>query len=78
MSDTLNNFPESYWLQARNIEAFPQLTEDIEVDVTIVGGGITGIAATYFLKDTGLKIALLDASKLMRGATGHTTAKITA
>lgn len=78
MTDTLNDFPESYWLQARKKEKYPQLTEDIEVDVTIVGGGITGIAAAYFLKDTGLKIALLDASKLMHGATGHTTAKITA
>ncbi|MHA6252393.1 FAD-dependent oxidoreductase [Oceanobacillus sp. CAU 1775] len=77
MTDKINSFPKSYWLEALQLEEFPQLTEDIEVDVAIVGGGITGIAAAYFLKEAGLKLALLDASRLMNGATGHTTAKIT-
>src|SRR5699024_4333202 len=73
-----NKFPHSYWLENKNITAFPQLREEIHADVTIVGGGITGITAAYLLADKGLKIALLDSSRLLNGTTRHTTAKVTA
>lgn len=70
-------YPEPYWRDGIDFPKFNQLSEDLEVDVVIVGGGITGITAAYLLVKEGLKVALLDAGKLLNGTTGHTTAKIT-
>lgn len=42
-------FPESYWLASTDIPNFPKLSEDIQVDVAIVGAGITGITTAYLL-----------------------------
>ena len=50
----------------------------MQVDVIIVGGGITGITSAYLLVNEGLKVAVIEADKLLNGTTGHTTAKITA
>nr|WP_239549224.1 FAD-dependent oxidoreductase [Scopulibacillus daqui] len=58
--------------------AFNQLNGNIEADVIIIGGGITGLTAAYLLVNEGLKVALLEADRLLNGTTGHTTAKITA
>ncbi|MBD1371906.1 FAD-dependent oxidoreductase [Hazenella sp. IB182357] len=78
---TLAGLPKhakSYWRDSSRIPSFPQLQEDLDVDVVIVGGGITGITAAYLLVHEGLKVALLEAGKLLNGTTGYTTAKITA
>ncbi len=73
----INEFPQSYWLESIDIPKFPHLGEDMEADVTIIGGGITGIIAAYLLANEGLKIVLLEGDRLLHGTTGHTTAKIT-
>ena len=70
--------PETYWRDFIDLPEFPRLDEDIQVDVVIVGGGITGLTSAYLLVNEGLKVALLEADKLLNGTTGHTTAKITA
>lgn len=75
---TLQDFPESYWRSSTDLPEFPQLNEDMHVDVVIVGGGITGITSAYLLKNEGLNVAVLEAGKVLNGTTGHTTAKITA
>ncbi|WP_139365126.1 FAD-dependent oxidoreductase [Litchfieldia alkalitelluris] len=74
----LPEYPESYWFKNLDIPQFSQLSEDIEVDVVIVGGGITGITSAYLLCKEGLRVAILEAGKLLNGTTGHTTAKVTA
>ncbi|WP_152379510.1 FAD-dependent oxidoreductase [Paenibacillus brasilensis] len=71
-------FPESYWLASTDIPGFPKLNGDIQVDVAIVGAGITGITTAYLLSKKGLKVAVVDAGRMLHGTTGHTTAKITA
>lgn len=68
----------SYWTDAIDLPKFPRLEENMQVDVVIVGGGITGITSAYLLINEGYKVALLEADKLLHGTTGHTTAKITA
>ncbi|GAE29737.1 FAD-dependent oxidoreductase [Halalkalibacter hemicellulosilyticus] len=70
--------PEPYWQQSCSMSSFPSLNEDLDVDVAIVGGGITGLTSAYLLAKEGMKVALLEASELANGTTGHTTAKITA
>lgn len=67
----------SFWLKSFRIDSFEQLKEDIEVDVCIVGGGITGISTAYYLNKQGYKVALLERDTLCSKTTGHTTAKIT-
>ncbi len=74
----LPQFPEPYWRDSVKLPAFPALTEDIETDVAIVGGGITGITSAYLLSKQGIKTALVDAGTILNGTTGHTTAKVTA
>jgi glycine/D-amino acid oxidase-like deaminating enzyme len=71
-------FPQSYWLASTEIPNFSKLNGDLHVDVTIVGAGITGIITAYLLTKKGLKVAVVDAGRILEGTTGHTTAKITA
>ncbi len=70
--------PEPLWRADVDIPEFPPVEEDLEVDVVIVGGGIAGITSAYVLVNEGLKVALLEADKLLNGTSGHTTAKVTA
>lgn len=68
----------SYWRESVERSKFDNLDEDIQVDVCIVGGGITGITSAYLLAKEGVKVAVLEADQILNGTTGHTTAKITA
>jgi glycine/D-amino acid oxidase-like deaminating enzyme/nitrite reductase/ring-hydroxylating ferredoxin subunit len=77
-SSKMTERPESLWIDSIQAKDFPKLTEDIEVDAVIVGGGIAGITTAYLLVKEGFKVALLEAGRLLQGTTGHTTAKITA
>lgn len=70
--------PEPYWRDKLEFLEFSSLNEDLNVDTVIVGGGITGITAAYLLVKEGVKVALVEAGKLLNGTTGHTTAKVTA
>ncbi|HEO8418825.1 FAD-dependent oxidoreductase [Niallia sp. FSL W8-0635] len=77
-NDKLPPNAESYWTDTIHLPEYPCLEDDMQVDVVIVGGGITGITSAYLLVNAGLKVALIEANKLLNGTTGHTTAKITA
>lgn len=72
---TEQNIP--YWLDSTSRPEFPGLTEDIEVDVAIVGGGMVGITCAYLLGQEKVTTAIIEADRILRGTTGHTTAKIT-
>jgi glycine/D-amino acid oxidase-like deaminating enzyme/nitrite reductase/ring-hydroxylating ferredoxin subunit len=67
----------SYWIDSAALPRFPRLDRDLEVDVVVVGGGITGITAAYLLKRAGKKVALLERDRCARIDTGHTTAHLT-
>jgi glycine/D-amino acid oxidase-like deaminating enzyme/nitrite reductase/ring-hydroxylating ferredoxin subunit len=77
MSSFEKKFPKTYWREIE-LPAFEKLSEDLAVDVAIVGAGITGITAAYLLSKEGLKVALIEAGGILNGTTGHTTAKLTA
>lgn len=69
--------PQSYWIASTPATNHPALNEDIKVDVAIIGGGMTGISCAYLLAKEGLKVAVIEADRILQGTTGHTTAKIT-
>lgn len=78
MSGKLPQYPQSYWLDSVELPSFPAVTEDVEADIVIVGGGITGITLAYLFVQENLKPVILEADRILYGTTGHTTAKITA
>jgi glycine/D-amino acid oxidase-like deaminating enzyme len=69
---------ESFWLATSPDTDYPPLAVDVEVDVAVIGAGITGVIAAFLLKQGGKTVALLDSKRIVRGATGYTTAKLTA
>ncbi len=67
----------SFWIEGIQGPQYPQLSGPLTVDVAIVGGGIVGIMCAKLLKEAGFKVAVIEASRVAQGVTGHTTAKLT-
>src|SRR5918994_3775587 len=68
---------ESFWIRTTPDTDYPALSGEVSVDAAVVGAGITGVTAALLLKRAGKTVALLDAKRIARGATGYTTAKVT-
>lgn len=66
----------SYWNDGITKD-FPKLNKNIDVDVCVIGGGITGVTTAYYLANRGIKVALLEKDKLCSSTTGGSTGKIT-
>ena len=69
---------KSLWRESYTDPHYPRLEKHIEVDVVIVGAGITGLTSAYLLKKEGKTVAVLDKDTVGGGTTGRTTGKITA
>lgn len=69
----------SYWIEStKNLEKdYPKLTEDISVDVCIVGAGLVGITSAYYLSYSDLKVAVIERDTICSHVSGMSTAKIT-
>lgn len=67
----------SIWLDDIKTNPSPKLNKDIDVDILIIGGGITGLNIAYQLKNLNLKIALVEKNLIGHGITSRTTGKIT-
>lgn len=76
-SENLPGRPVSLWIATTPDTDYPQLPENLSVDVAVLGGGITGIATAYHLKQAGATVAVLEADRIVKSVTGNTTAKIT-
>lgn len=68
----------SLWEDSNSLPNRAALEEDIQTDVLVIGGGMAGILCAHFLQEAGVPYALAEAGRICRGATGNTTAKITA
>ena len=69
----------SLWLaDSPPAREFPRLQRSFRHDVVVVGAGITGLTTARLLTDAGLTVAVVEAGKVASGATGYSTAKVTA
>jgi glycine/D-amino acid oxidase-like deaminating enzyme/nitrite reductase/ring-hydroxylating ferredoxin subunit len=67
----------SYWIDSVKPIRFEKLDDDMETDVLIIGGGISGLSVAYNLLKKGKKILLVEDGYIGSGETGRTTAHLT-
>jgi glycine/D-amino acid oxidase-like deaminating enzyme/nitrite reductase/ring-hydroxylating ferredoxin subunit len=67
---------QSIWKAKAPDLYFPELREEIEADVAIIGGGITGITTAHLLSKTGKKVVVLEAYKTGEGTTSDSTGNL--
>ncbi|WP_207425595.1 FAD-dependent oxidoreductase [Pedobacter sp. SYSU D00535] len=66
----------SVWRHEVDPTSYPQLTGDVQADVAVIGGGITGITAAYLLAKAGKSVVVLEARKIAEGSTGYSTGNL--
>jgi glycine/D-amino acid oxidase-like deaminating enzyme/nitrite reductase/ring-hydroxylating ferredoxin subunit len=66
-----------YWSDSASIPVFKKVDRDIDVDVIVVGAGITGLMTAYRLVHAGKSVAVIDRSRCADIDTGHTSAHLT-
>ncbi|WP_158861313.1 FAD-dependent oxidoreductase [Lunatibacter salilacus] len=64
------------WGRDSEQPVFNSLNGDLEADVAIIGGGITGISAAYLLSKAGLQVIVLEAAEVGKGTTGFSTGNL--
>ncbi len=69
---------ESVWITTSERSGFGTLEGATDVDVAVLGAGITGLSTALLLKNAGLRVAVLEAGAVCCATTGHTTAKVSA
>jgi glycine/D-amino acid oxidase-like deaminating enzyme/nitrite reductase/ring-hydroxylating ferredoxin subunit len=67
----------SIWIDTTPATTYSPLERDTEVDVCVIGGGITGITAAVLLEEAGLTVAVVELDRVCTGVTGYTTGKVT-
>ncbi|HUE11891.1 MAG TPA: FAD-binding oxidoreductase, partial [Steroidobacteraceae bacterium] len=67
----------SYWARSQP-PLNPKLTEDLTVDVAVLGGGFTGLSAAYFVRSLspGKSVVVLEARGCGNGASGRNGAMV--
>lgn len=66
----------SVWRATASGTGFAMLQEDLQCDVLVVGGGITGVTLALLLARQGRKVVLLEAAEIGSGTTGHSTGNL--
>ncbi|MCY3772323.1 MAG: FAD-dependent oxidoreductase [Gemmatimonadetes bacterium] len=61
---------DSYWLDMPYTPSDP-LSGDLDVDVVVIGGGVTGVTGALFLAEGGARVAVLERREIASGATGR-------
>jgi gamma-glutamylputrescine oxidase len=59
-----------FWLN-NDYGSFGTLNGDMEADIAVIGGGITGVSAAFHLAEAGADFVLLEKDRIGSGATGH-------
>lgn len=69
---------DSIWCENVQMPSFPQLDGNLQTDVLIIGGGLTGLLCARKLNRAGADCVLIEQNRIMSGVSGRTTAKLTA
>jgi len=67
---------QSLW-RARTLPQLPSRPLPDEVDVVVIGAGITGLTTAYLLSRSGKRVAVFDRERIGSGETGNTSAHLT-
>lgn len=67
----------SYWKKNADKQGYPSINKNMNVDIVIIGGGLTGISLAYRLRNAMFNVVVLEKEEIGYGTSGHTTAKIT-
>lgn len=69
----------SYWQETSDAKRrYAPLEHDLDVDVAVIGGGITGLTAAAELKAAGLRVAVLEGAEIGSGTSGYTSGHLDA
>lgn len=69
--------PEPFWLVKDGLKhSYPSLREDIETEILIIGGGITGSLLAHQMIKDGYKTVLADRREIGNGSTSATTSML--
>lgn len=71
-----NHVTQALWSATTGFKTYPQLQGDLDVDVAIVGAGITGISTAYLLARAGMRVAVLESFQVGSGTTGSSTGNL--
>jgi glycine/D-amino acid oxidase-like deaminating enzyme len=71
--DLRSNYP--FWLLNQGIiKSYPSLENDIETEVVVMGAGISGALAAWYLCKAGVKVVVIDRRHVAMGSTAASTA----
>ena len=68
---------KSLWIANSKETNYRRIEENMEVEVCIIGGGITGAVTAYLLQKNGINVMVLEKDKICMGVTANSTAKLT-
>jgi len=65
------DIPPSLWLDRADRPRFDDFAGPVTADVCVVGGGISGVALTWFLRERGVSVALVERDGIASAASGR-------
>ncbi|MEA5070942.1 MAG: FAD-dependent oxidoreductase [Petrimonas sp.] len=69
--------PEAFWLLKNGIlNSYPSLKKDIQCDIVVIGGGITGSLISHALLKAGYDTVVIDKRDIGTGSTAATTSML--
>lgn len=66
----------SIFKEGVDVSSYKELDKNLDVDVLIIGGGITGINTLYQFRNSSLKVVLVEQNKIGHGVTCNSTGKL--
>ena len=67
----------SIWSDTKQEKVCLPLEKDLNVDVLIIGGGITGLSTAYHLINNNISVCLVEKNEIASGVSSRTTGKLT-